>query len=429
MSVPSLPISPSPTPSSPISPSPDDASSLIVAPIPDKRPAIRIPGDRDPWWFLVDPFLILSAITIAVLGTVLVYSATRGAADEFTAPNMSFLKRQTLFVAAGLPLGIVANFIKPRRMAQFWPLVYPATLIALATVALVGVEVNGTRGWFAVGGFTFQPSEPAKVVLIAGLAFLLSPSSRGDSPSGRVGIGVKRMCIGLVVTAVPTALVMLQPDLGTVLVYLVVAFAMIVASGVDARWIACLALLAVIAVLGVFRSDMLAGYQQARLTVFLFSPDEITDQVAAYAYNAEQAQIAIGNGGLNGQGLFRGTQTRSHLVPAQHTDFIFTVAGEELGLRGAAALLGLYAVLLLRIWRTAFLASSAFGRLVCVGVFAMFLFQMFQAVGMTMGMMPITGIPMPLVSYGGSSMLTSMAALGLVAGVYRRRKRLDEMRV
>ena len=407
---------------------------MIEASISGKRTEIRVA--KDPWWLLVDPFSVLSAVAIAVLGTMLVYSATRGAPDEFTAPDMSFLKRQALFAIIGLLLGATTSFLKPHRVEQFWPLAYPATLVTLTAVALIGVEVNGTRGWFAVAGLTFQPSEPAKVVLIAGLALLLSPSgrgnsasSRGNSPYGRDGVGIKSMCIGLGVTAAPTALVMLQPDLGTVLVYLVITFTMIVASGVDTRWIACLALLAVIAVVGVFRSDMLAGYQQARLTVFLFSPDAITEQAAAYAYNAEQAQIAIGNGGLRGQGLFRGTQTRSQLVPAQHTDFIFTVAGEELGLRGAAALLGLYAVLLLRIWRTAFLASSVFGRLVCVGVFAMFLFQMFQAVGMTMGMMPVTGIPMPLVSYGGSSMLTSMTALGLVAGVYRRRKRLDEMRV
>ena len=183
--------------------------------------------------------------------------------------------------------------------------------------------------------------------------------------------------------------------------YLIVAFVMIAVSGIDAKWVVSLALLAVACIAIVFSSDILEDYQQARLTVFLFDSEEVTEAAAAYAYNAEQAQIAIGNGGLLGQGLFRGTQTRSQLVPAQQTDFIFTVVGEELGLRGAGILLGLYALMLLRIWRTAVLASSAFGRLVCAGVFTMFAFQMFQAVGMTMGMMPVTGIPMPLVSYGG----------------------------
>ena len=377
--------------------------------------------DKDSWWLLIDPFLVLSALAIAALGVVLVYSATRGAVDEFSAPNTSFLQRQALFAGAGLPLGAAAALLAPRHIKRLWPPAYAAMLAALAAVALVGVEVNGTRGWFSAGSFRLQPSEPAKVMLILGLALLLSPSRQGE-------VGASRLALALGATIAPMALVMLQPDLGTVLVYVVIALAAVVASGVKARWIALIALSALAGVAGLLRSDVLSEYQQARLTVFLFAPEEVDEQVAAYAYNTQQAQIAIGNGGLRGQGLFQGTQTRSELVPAQETDFIFTVAGEELGLRGAGILLGLYALLLLRIWRTAFMASSAFGRLLCAGVFAMFLFQMFQAVGMTMGMMPVTGIPLPLVSYGGSSMLTSMAALGLVAGVYRRRLRFDEMR-
>ena len=143
--------------------------------------------------------------------------------------------------------------------------------------------------------------------------------------------------------------------------------------------------------------------------------------VRQVAYNAEQSQIAIGNGGLSGQGLFEGTQTASDLVPFQETDWIFSVAGEELGFRGAGLLLGVYALLLFRMWRIAMRATDLFDRLITVGVMAMFLFQIFQSTGMAMGMMPVTGIPLPMVSYGGSSMLTSMAALGLVLGVHRRR--------
>ena len=381
-------------------------------------PVIRT--EKDAWWLLVDPLLVLSAAAIAVIGAVLVYSATRGTA-EFADPDTSFLQRQASFAAAGMVFGAAAAFVEPRHIKRFWPFAFAAMIAALAAVAVFGLEVHGTRGWFDFGGLRLQPSEPAKLVLIVGLALLLSPSRQGD-------VGVNRLAMALGVTAAPVALLLLQPDLGTMLVYLAVAFAMIVASGVQARWIALLALVAVVGTVGVLRSDMLEGYQRARLTVFLFAPEELTEYAETYAFNATQAQIAIGNGGLTGQGLFQGTQTRSQLVPAQQTDFIFTVAGEELGLRGAGALLGLYALLLLRIWRTALTASSVFGRLVCAGVFAMLAFQMFQAVGMTMGMMPITGIPLPLVSYGGSSMITSMAALGLVAGVYRRRLRIDEMR-
>ena len=381
-----------------------------------KRPAVKI--IKDPWWLLVDPVLIAAAVAISALGTLLVYSATRGDVDEFSTADTSFLQRQALFVAVGLLLGAAAAFIEPSRVRQFWPSAYAIAISVLAAVSVVGIELNGTRGWFAVGSLTVQPSEPAKVVVIAGLALMLSPSRRGE-------VGVRQMAFALMTAALPVALVLAQPDLGTVLVYLVIAFAVIVVSGVDARWIACLALLAVVSIVGVFTSDLLAGYQQDRLTVFLFDANESSEAATTYAYNVEQAQIAIGNGGLLGQGLFNGTQTRSQLVPAQQTDFIFTVAGEELGLRGSVILLGLYALLLLRVWRTAVVASSAFDRLVCTGVFTMFSFQMFQAVGMTVGMMPVTGIPMPLVSYGGSSMLTSLTALGLVAGVYRRRLRMD----
>ncbi|NIU70635.1 MAG: FtsW/RodA/SpoVE family cell cycle protein [Actinobacteria bacterium] len=199
---------------------------------------------------------------------------------------------------------------------------------------------------------------------------------------------------------------------------------MITMSRVPLRMIVLLSIIAVTVVVGIFRSDVLAEYQRDRLTVFLLDDAAIEDlgsEAARVAYNAEQSQIAIGNGGLTGQGLFRGTQTGSDLVPEQQTDFIFSVAGEELGFRGAGLLLALFAVLLFRIWRTAVRATDGFDRLISIGVMGMFLFQVFQSAGMTMGMMPVTGIPLPLVSYGGSSMLTSMVALGLVLGVHRRR--------
>ncbi|MCY4421751.1 MAG: FtsW/RodA/SpoVE family cell cycle protein [Acidimicrobiaceae bacterium] len=388
----------------------------VLASVPETE---NLEREKDPWWLLVDPFLILSALAIAAMGSVLVYSATRGVVDDFTEPDTSFLERQLLFIAVGVAVAAVAAFVAPRHMRRLYPLAFTAMMAALWLVLQVGVEVSGTRGWFSFGTFRMQPSEPGKLVVIAGLALLLSPRAGGA--------GLVRLGLALVLAAAPIGLLMLQPDLGTMLVYLVVALVTVVASGIKLRWIALLGIVAAVGIVGVLRSDALADYQEARLRVYLFAPSEANDDAATYAFNVEQAQIAIGNGGLQGQGLFEGTQTRSDLVPEQQTDFIFTVAGEELGLRGAALLLGLYAVLLFRIWRTAQIAATPFERLLCTGVFAMFLFQMFQSVGMTMGMMPVTGIPLPLVSYGGSSMLTSMAALGLVAGVYRRRLDIEGM--
>ena len=388
----------------------------VLAPPP--KPETLEPA-KDPWWLLVDPFLILSALAIAAIGSVLVYSATRGVVDDFTEPNTAFLERQVLFVTMGAVVAVVVAFVAPRHIRRLYPLGFLAMMAALWLVLQVGVEVSGTRGWFSFGTFRVQPSEPGKLVVIVGLALLLSPR-QGEA-------GLRRVGLALALAAAPIGLLLQQPDLGTMLVYLVIVVATVVVSGIRLRWIALLAIVAAAGTVGVLRSDALAEYQEARLRVYLFAPSEASDDAATYAFNVEQAQIAIGNGGLRGQGLFQGTQTRSDLVPAQQTDFIFTVAGEELGLRGALLLLGLYAVLLFRIWRTAQIASTQFERLICTGIFVMFLFQMFQSVGMTMGMMPVTGIPLPLVSYGGSSMLTSMASLGLVAGIYRRRLDIEGM--
>lgn len=372
----------------------------------------------EPWWLLVDPFMILSALALAAMGSVLVYSATRGIVDEFNEPNTAFLERQVLFIVVGLVVAVCTAFIYPRHMRRLYPFAYAAMLAALWLVLQIGVEVNGTQGWFSFGAFRLQPSEPAKLVMIVGLALVLSP--RGGEAN------MRRVLVGLVMSAVPVALVLQQPDLGTALVYLVIVLITVIVSGVRARWIMLLAIVAVLATVGMYRSDALAEFQEARLRVYLFQ-SESSEQAATYAFNVDQAEIAIGNGGLAGQGLFQGTQTRSDLVPQQHTDFIFTVAGEELGFRGASLVLGLFAVLLFRVWRTAQLAATQFERMVCTGIFSMLLFQTFQSVGMTMGMMPVTGLPLPLVSYGGSSMLTTMASLGLVAGVYRRRLGVDPM--
>lgn len=380
----------------------------------------RLNPRPEPWWLLIDPLLVLTVAGIGAMGTVLVYSSTRGSGFDLVDPDRTYLDRQVIFLAAGAVLGVAAALVKPRLIRRLAPLAYGLMAASMLTVLAIGAEVHGARSWFSVGGYQFQPSELGKVVMIVTLALVFSSGQGGASPL-RLGLALLSM-------APPVVLIMLQPDPGTALVYGAVFVAVVVVSGVKMRWIALLALIALVGGVWVLRSDLLAGYQQARLTVFLFDLDQVGAEAAGFAYNAEQAQIAIGNGGLTGQGLFEGTQTRSNMVPAQQTDFIFTVAGEEMGLRGAGLLLGLYSLLMYRIWRTARNASSVFGRLVCTGVLAMFLFQLFQSVGMTMGMMPVTGIPLPLVSYGGSSMFTSLIALGLTAGVHRRRYDVDEMR-
>ncbi len=374
----------------------------------------RFREERDPWWFVVDPLLILSVMAITTMGALLVYSATRGPATELDPADTSFLTRQVLFAVVGAGFGLFAALINIERIRSLVGVAYIATLGLFFGVVLFGADINGTQAWYRVGGFTFQPSEPGKLVLIITLATVFS----GDR------VGFQRMAAGLLLAGVPIGLILLQPDLGTVLVYIVITAVMITMSNISMRLILLLVLAAITAITMIFTSDVLEDYQKDRLTVFVLDDEAIAElgaDAVRVAYNAEQSQIAIGNGGLTGTGLFQGTQTSSNLVPEQQTDFIFSVAGEELGFRGAAILLVLFAVVVLRVWRVAVRASDEFDRLLAVGVMSMFVFQVFQSAGMTMGMMPVTGIPMPFVSYGGSSMLTSMIAIGLILGVYRRR--------
>jgi rod shape determining protein RodA len=274
-------------------------------------------------------------------------------------------------------------------------------------VLVVGIEVKGAKAWFQVGGNQFQPSELGKVVLILTLAAWLG---RTEEPSGPRVVGA------VALAGLPVVLIVLQPDLGTVLVYGAIAVGMVLVAGIKGRHLLILSLLLLTGLVGVLRSEVLEDYQVRRLMVFV---DEETDTAASY--NLEQAQVAIGNGGLTGRGLFQGTQNNSELVPEQQTDFIFTVVAEETGFVGSALVLGIVGLLLLRVWRIGRLADDRFGMLVSAGVYTMLLFQMFQSVGMSTGIMPITGIPFPLVSYGGSSVVTTFISLGLVQSVHMRR--------
>ncbi|MCQ3813214.1 MAG: rod shape-determining protein RodA [Acidimicrobiia bacterium] len=375
--------------------------------------------DDQRWWFVVDPILIVTALLITAIGAVLVFSATRGSATPAEPANYSFLERQAAFIAFGLLLAVFVAHLRVRTLRALLPYAYLALLVLLGGLLVVGENVRGSRAWYSFGSFSVQPSEFGKVVVIAVLAAVLSSEH----------VNTKRLLAALSLGALPVVLMLAavfvaQPDVGTILVYVVVVAVMIAMSRARVRAIAVLAVITIAAVVGIFQSDVLAQYQEERLQVFVLSEealDALGPRAARAAFNVEQSQIAIGNGGLLGRGLFQGTQTRSNLVPEQQTDFIFSVVGEELGFRGAGVLLGLYALMLFRMWRIAVRATDSFDRLLTVGVMAMFLFQAFQSAGMTMGMMPVTGIPLPLVSYGGSSMLTSMLALGLVMGVYKRR--------
>ncbi len=355
----------------------------------------------------VDLALPLLTVMVALIGVVMVYSATRGPATDLRPAETFHLVRQARLAALGVVAMVAAGWFGHRRLHRFVPLVYLGMLGLLGAVLLVGAEVKGARAWLQFGWIQFQPSEFGKVVLVLGLAAWLA---RGDEPSA------PRVVVAVLLVAAPVGLIILEPDLGTVLVYGAIAAGMALVAGVKGRHLAILGLLLVTGLVGVLQSDVLEEYQVRRLLVFV---DDESDTTASY--NLEQAQVAIGNGGLTGRGLFQGTQNNSALVPEQQTDFIFTVVAEETGFVGGAALLGLVGLLLLRIWRIGQMADDRFGLLISAGVFSMLLFQVFQSVGMATGIMPITGIPFPLVSYGGSSLLTTFVAVGLVQSVHMRR--------
>ena len=355
----------------------------------------------------VDLALPLLTVMVALIGVVMVYSATRGPATEIRPAETFHLVRQARLAGLGVLAMVAAGWFGHRRLHRFVPLVYLGMLGLFGAVLLVGTEVKGARAWLQFGGIQFQPSEFGKLVLVLGLAAWLA---RGDEPSA------PRVVVAVLLAAAPVGLIILQPDLGTVLVYGAIAAGMALVAGVKGRHLFILGLLLVTGLVGVLQSDVLEEYQVRRLLVFV---DDESDTRASY--NLEQAQVAIGNGGLTGRGLFQGTQNNSALVPEQQTDFIFTVVAEETGFVGGAALLGLVGLLLLRIWRIGQMADDRFGLLISAGVFSMLLFQVFQSVGMATGIMPITGIPFPLVSYGGSSLLTTFVSIGLVQSVHMRR--------
>jgi rod shape determining protein RodA len=275
-----------------------------------------------------------------------------------------------------------------------------------------GSKVRGHQAWFQLPfGFQLQPAELAKFGLVVALA--------GYVNEHRDDINPWRLTVIVVLALIPIGLVQLQGDLGTNVVLIFAVLGLFAVAGVPGRYLVVLTMLGATLIFGVVSLGLLKQYQIDRLTTVFSSNSAKAKQDAAY--NQNQSKQTIAHGGLAGRGLFQGSQTRLGFVPEQQTDFIFTAVGEELGFVGGATLLGLFALVLWRTWRTARLAADFYGSMVCAGVLAVFAFQIFENVGMTMGIMPITGIPLPFMSYGGSSLITSCASVALVTNVYARR--------
>jgi rod shape determining protein RodA len=357
----------------------------------------------------LDWALVLAVLALSAIGSVLVYSATRAG----RAGADGFLEKHVLNVAIGLVLGGVTTALDYRLLRAYAPIVYAAACVGLAVVLTpLGATVNGSHSWIVVGGgFQIQPSEFAKVGMVVLLAMIL-----GEPRDGEVGPGRRDILLALALAALPAGLVMLQPDLGTTLVFATMIIGVLAMSGAPKRWVGGLVGAGFLLALAVWWFHLLKPYQLHRFTAFA---DPSADPQGA-GYNAQQARIAVGSGGLLGNGLFHGEQTTGHFVPEQHTDFIFTVAGEELGFVGAALIIALLGVVLWRGLRIAREAADLFGGLVATGVVCWLAFQTFENIGMTVGIMPITGLPLPFVSYGGSAAFANFIAAGLLQTVHLR---------
>jgi rod shape determining protein RodA len=360
-------------------------------------------------WRHVDVVLLGSVLAVAALGCLMVFSSTRGRnPDSF---DTYFLQRQLVFVTAGAVLMVLTTLVDYRRYRDLVPVIYGgAVALLVLVISPVGSERKGAQRWFDLGGFQLQPAEIAKIAVIVSLAAVLAHFGQE--------LDLRRLAFALAVPGVPFVLFMLQPDLGSALVFVTISMGALLIGGARVRHIAILTVVGLIGVGAVLSSGMLEEYQQCRLTSFLERQEESCE---GGTYNQDQSLVAIGSGGVFGTGVFQGTQTRLDIVPEQHTDFIFTAVGEELGFVGSATLLALLSIITWRIWRTAQLARDPFGTLICVGVLCLFVFQVFENVGMAMGIMPVTGIPLPFMSYGGSATLASFILMGLVLNVHMRR--------
>ena len=380
---------------------PTQASDAAVAPQRDRGGG---------YWRDLDWILLIAAFALSLMGSLLVWSASRADLASESDPQ-SYLKRHLINIGVALVLGFIASRINYRLLRAYTPVVYVASMILLLVpfVPGLGVTIAGARAWIDVPlGLTIQPSEFAKITVILMMAALLSERrDREEEPSAQ------DVLLALVVAAMPTAIILVQNDTGTVLILAAVSLSIVAVSGVPTRWLVGLIGAAILGVLASIQLGLLQEYQVDRLTSFI-NPD---DDVSASAYNANQARIAIGGGGLDGYGLFEGPQTQGNFVPVNESDFIFTVAGEELGFLGSALLIVLMAVILWRAVLIAWKADDLYGRLVATGVAAWLAFQMFENIGMTLGIMPITGIPLPFVSAGGTSMMATWIALGLLQTV------------
>jgi rod shape determining protein RodA len=357
----------------------------------------------------IDPLLLGTTLILACTGVVMIYSATKGKLTLAGEDPRYFLKRQAVFLVIAVVVMVAVAFFDYRRLEQFSTALYVGIVLALlAVLSPFGSHALGSQRWFSLGPLQLQPSEFATLVLIIAIATYCTRRPEG--------LDFRDLVRLVLMASLPILLVIKQPDLGTAIVMSVILLVMLAVAGMPGRYLLLLVVGALLLVIFALNVGLLKHYQIVRLTSFI-SPNGASQDVT---YNVTQAKDAIAVGGIFGQGLFHGALTNLAYVPEQQTDFIFSAVGEQLGFVGAGVLLMLYGVLAWRVLRTAQQARDNFGRLLCSGVLALIVFSVFENVGMNMGIMPVAGIPLPFLSYGGSAMIGFFASIGLVTGVHMR---------
>lgn len=357
----------------------------------------------------IDPYLALAAIGLIITSVLVLAFTTKG---DVAGNPYFYVIRQSIYGVVGVALMLALTRIDYSRFRELRVGIYTAMIASITLVLLIGTATRGVNRWIELPFFTFQPSELGKLLLVVALAGFVIDRARRQSEAQRTA---RLLLLGVV----PAALVMIQPDLGTGLVYGIVTLTVLFIGGVRWTHFAALGGLAVAAVAVVLvlapavGAPVLEGYQQERLTSFLNPSDDPADS----SYQTNQALIAIGSGGKTGLGD-DATQARAGFLPEGRTDFVFAVTAERWGFVGAALVLSLFALLIWRALRIATLSKNLFGSMIAAGVAAMLLFQVFVNVGMNLGLMPVTGIPLPLMSYGGTSVLVTFMAIGLLQSVY-----------
>ena len=369
------------------------------------KPVEERPVSRARSLLLIDPLLILAALGLIACSLVTLHGATRSS-------GLYYVERQGIYAGIGLLAVLVLTQIDYSRLREYKFALY-GVMIALNVVVLGMPAIRGSRRWIPLPGFEFQSSEFGKVLLIVSLsAFLVDRTRRLHERRTTARI--------MLLALVPAMIVIPQPDLGTALVYAVVGFTILFVAGTSWKQLTALMALAAASIALVLGAAPAVGvhvlkpYQVQRLTGFLNPSHDPRNQT----YNITESLIAIGSGQKTGRGVHNATQTNLNFLPAKQTDFIFSVVGETYGFVGAALVLSLYALLIWRSLRILMMAKNLFGTVIAGGILAMLMFQVFVNVGMTIGIMPITGVPLPLMSYGGSSVVVTFIALGLLQSIH-----------